>query len=195
MCLQQPLQSHPTTGGKWLLSLAALCLAGAWAAAAGSDAGPSEYQVKAAFLYNFTKFTVWPANAFSAATAPIVIGIVGEDPFGKAIDDIVRGEVVGGRELVVKRLPADGDLRSCHLLFISRSEKDRLPAVLSQLKGSPVLTVSDTDRFGEQGGMVNLLLANKTIKIEINQAAAEQGGLQISAKLLRLARIVKSQEA
>jgi hypothetical protein len=99
---------------------------------------------------------------------------------------------VHDRPLIVKRPRAAEDLRSCHLLFISRSEKERLPAVLSQLKGSPVLTVSETDGFAEQGGMVNLALVNKTVKIEINQAAAAQAGLQISAKLLKLARLVKS---
>jgi hypothetical protein len=152
----------------------------------------SEYQIKAAFLYNFTQFTDWPASTFSATNAPIVIGIVGEDPFGNIMDEVVRGEMVRGHPLVIKRLRADEDLRSCHVLFISRSEKDRLPALLSQLKGSPVLTVSDINEFAQEGGMVNLLLANNTVKLEINQAKAEEAGLQISAKLLRLARIVKS---
>jgi hypothetical protein len=186
------MQSPPTTRRKWLVSLACLCLAGVSAAAAGNDAGAGEYQVKAAFLFNFTKFTDWPPKAFPSSNAPLVIGIVGEDPFGKTIDDVVSGEVVAGHPLVVKRLRADGDLRGCHVLFISRSEKERLPEVLRQLKGSPVLSVSEIDGFAAQGGMVNLLLANKTVKMEINQAAAEHAGLQISAKLLKLARLVNS---
>ena len=187
------MQSRLTTRRKWLLRLTGLlCLAGAWAAAADTSPVAGEYQVKAAFLYNFTKFTNWPPGAFSSATAPLIIGILGEDPFGQTMDDIVRGETVGERSLVVKRLRANDDLRACHLLFISRSEKERLPAVLSQLKGSPVLSVSEINGFAEQGGMVNLLLANKTVRIEINQAAAAQAGLQISAKLLKLARLVKS---
>lgn len=185
------VQSHPTRR-KWLLRLAGLCLACAWAVAADSGPVAGEYQVKAAFVYNFTKFTDWPPGAFSSPRAPIVIGILGEDPFGQTMDDLVRGETVRERPLVVKRLRAGDDLRSCHILFISQSEKERLPAVLSQLKGSPVLSVGDLAGFAEQGGMVNLLLANKTVKIEINQAAAEQAGLQISAKLLKLARLVKS---
>ena len=93
--------------------------------------------VKAAFIYNFTKFTDWPANAFPSAAAPLVIGIVGEDPFGKTIDDVVNGEVVRDRPLVVKRLRADGDLRSCHVLFISRSEKDRLRPVTGPAQRQP----------------------------------------------------------
>jgi len=187
------MQSPPTTRRKWLLKVASLWLAGVCAAtAADTSPGAGEYQVKAAFLFNFTKFTNWPPSVFPSANAPIVIGIVGEDPFGKTIDDLVSGEAVGGHPLVVKRLRADDDLRACHLLFISRSEKERLPAVLSQLKGSPVLSVGEFNGFAEQGGMVNLLLANKSVKIEINQAAAEQAGLQISAKLLKLARLVNS---
>jgi hypothetical protein len=190
------MPSHRTTRRQGWLRLAGLfCLAGAWAAAADNGPVAGEYQVKAAFLYNFTKFTDWPPRAFPSANAPMVIGIVGEDPFGQTLDEVVRGEMVGGRPLVVKRLRADDDLRTCHILFISRSEKERLPALLSQLKGSPVLSVSEIKGFAEQGGMVNLLLANKTVKMEINQSAAEQAGLQISAKLLKLARLVNSSRA
>ena len=133
-----------TTRRKWLVGLACLGLAGGWAAAAGNEAGMGEYQVKAAFLFNFTKFTDWPPSAFASATAPIVIGIVGEDPFGSTMDDVVRDEVVRERKLVVKRLRADEDLESCHVLFISRSEKERLPAVFNRLKGHPILSVGDS---------------------------------------------------
>ena len=172
--------------------MACLSLGGVWAVAADIGPAVSEYQVKATFVYNFTKFTDWPSNAFASPDSPIVIGIVGEDPFGKTIDDVVRGEALGGRPFIVKRLRAGEDLRSCHLLFISRSEKDRLPSVLSQLTGSSVLTVSEINGFAERGGMVNLTLANKSVKVEINQAVAEQAGLQISAKLLKLARLVRA---
>ncbi len=180
------------TRRQWLVGLACLWLAGGWAAAAESSAGLGEYQVKAAFLYNFTKFTEWPASAFTSSNAPLVIGIVGEDPFGPMLDDFVSGESVRGRPLTVKRLPAGEEMRSCHVLFISRSEKDRLPALLSRLKGSPVLIVGDFNGFAQQGGMVNLLLVNKTVKMEINQAPAAEAGLQLSSKLLRLASLVTS---
>jgi YfiR/HmsC-like len=174
------------------VGLACLWLAGGWAAGDEKSGGVGEYQVKAAFLYNFTKFTDWPASAFSSTNAPLVIGILGDDPFGPMLDEVVRGEVVRAHPLVVKRLGADEDLRSCQILFISRSEKHRLPALLSQLKGSPVLTVSDASDFAEQGGMVNFRLVQKTVKLEINQAATEAASLQISGKLLKLARIVQS---
>ena len=192
MTREAAIKIRRVTRRQWLLGLACLWLAAGWAAAAESSAGVGEYQVKAAFLYNFTKFTDWPPRAFASTNVPIVIGIVGEDPFGQTLDDLVRGEVVRGRPLVVKRLRADEDLRSCHVLFISRSEKERLPALLSQLRGFPVLTVGDFNDFAQQGGMVNLLLVNKTVKMEINQAAAEEVGLQMSSKLLKLARLMRS---
>ena len=181
------------TRRRWLVGLVCLWLAGGWAAGDESSAGVSEYQVKAVFLYNFTQFTEWPTGTFPASNAPIVIGIVGEDPFGSTMDHLVRGEVVRGHPLVVRRLQADDDLRSCQVLFISRSEKARLPELLNKIKGSPVLTVGDVEGFAQQGGMVNLLLVNKTVKMEINPAVAEEAGLRISGKVLSLARIVKSE--
>lgn len=180
------------TRRRWLLGVICLGLAGAWVTAVHGAAAPvSEYELKAAFLYNFTKFVDWPPKAFPVADGPIVIGIVGQDPFGKTIDDLVRGEVVHDRAIIVKRVPLDGDIRTCHVLFISRSERAQLPGLLSQLKDSSVLTVSDMDHFADQGGMVDLVLENKAVKIEINPAAAERAGLQMSSKLLRLARLVK----
>jgi hypothetical protein len=176
----------------WLLGCVCLWLAGGWLAVAEDNAGVSEYQVKAVFLYNFTKFTDWPASAFASSNAPIVIGIVGEDPFGKTLDAVINGDTARGHPLVVKRLRADEDLRSCQVLFIGRSEKKRLSSLLQKLKSSPVLTVSDATDFAEQGGMVSFLLVQKNVKFEINQAAAEAAGLQISAKLLKLAYTAKS---
>jgi hypothetical protein len=187
------MQTLQANRRNWLMKLICLWLAVGRLAvfAAEKNPGAAEYQVKAAFLFNFTKFTEWPASAFASSNAPMVIGIVGEDPFGQTLDDAVGGEVVRNHPLVVKRLQTDEDLRSCHVVFISRSEKDRIAKVLEKLKGSAVLTASDTKDFAENGGIVNLLLAQGTVKLEINQTAAEEAGLQISAKLMKLARIVK----
>jgi hypothetical protein len=191
--------------GRWLLAFVWLWLAcGGLAAAESSPGGLTEYQVKAGYLYNFTKFTDWPAGTFASASAPLVIGIVGEDPFGKTMDDLVKGEVVDLHPLVIKRLQPGDDLRSCQVLFICRNEKDQMPALLQKLKGSPVLTVSDTNGFADEGGMINFVIVEEKVtveekeiveekvKLEINQAAAEGAGLQISAKLLEIAHIVKS---
>ena len=175
---------------KWLAILISLWLVVGGLATASENAGLAEYQVKAAFLYNFTKFTDWPDSAFASADAPIIIGIVGVDPFGKTLDDLANGEIVRGHPLVIKRLHAGDDLRTCHVLFIGRVEKNQLPTLLQNLKASPVLTVSDSPDFADQGGMVNFVLVQEKVKLEINQVSAEQAGLKISAKLLRLARIV-----
>lgn len=176
---------------KRLLSCVCLWLvACSWLSAAEENANFTEYQIKAGYLYNFTQFTDWPTNAFSTANAPIVIGILGDDPFGKTLDELVKNEIVRGHPLVIKRLNLGDDLQSCQLLFICRNEKEQTSALLQKLKGRPVLTVGDDEDFAKSGGMVNFVLVQKKVKLEINPAAAEKAGLQISAKLLKLARIV-----
>ncbi len=149
--------------------------------------GLTEYQLKATFVFNFVKFTDWPASAFTNATAPIVIGVVGENPFNRTLDELVKGEAVNGHALVVKCFNNGEGFSGCHVLFISRSEKDHLPTLLAALKNKPVLTVSDLDRFCEQGGMINLVLSTSgTVHPEINPTAARIAGVQISSRLLNL---------
>ena len=163
---------------------------------ATSASGPTEYQLKAAFLFNFVKFTEWPSSAFTNATAPLVIGVLGNDPFGGTLDDLVKGETVNRRPIVTKRFPSGAEAFDCHVLFISRSEQDRLPQVLKAMQGRPVLMVSDLDQFGQRGGMINLALsAAGTVKPEINPEAARAAGVPISSKLLNLpsVRLVKTE--
>ncbi len=151
---------------------------------------PTEYEVRAALLFNFMKFTRWPSSACTNG-APLVVGVVGEDPFGHTLDDLVRGESVGGRPLVVKRFEPGQDFSACHLLFVSRSEAGRLPAVLETLRAKPVLSVGEFDRFCEQGGMGTLVLsAEGKVKLEINPQAARDAGLRVSSRLLNL-RVVR----
>ena len=177
---------------KRLLACVCLWLACDGLATAADNPVFSEYQVKAAFLRDFTLFTDWPTNAFASTNAPIVIGIVGADPFGKTLDDLVKDDSVRGHPLVIKRLNSSDDLKGCQVLFICRNEKEQMSALLQKLKGSPVLTVGDNHGFAEQGGMVNFVLVEEKVKFEINPAVTKQAGLQISAKALRLAvRIVQ----
>lgn len=176
---------------KWLLVGFYFCFVHCGSSIAAENSRTTEYQVKAAYLYNFTKFIDWPATNFASADAPIVIGIVGEDPFGKTLDDLVKGESVRGHPLVVKRLEPGEDWRGCQVLFISQTEKNQMPALLQQLKSNPVLTVGDSNGFAEQGGMINFVIVQEKVKLEINPEAATEAGLQISSKLLKLARIVK----
>jgi len=147
-----------------------------------------EYQVKAAFLYNFAKFVDWPGEAFSDGSAPLVIGVIGNDPFGGALDSAINGKNIGGRRLTVRRLKWGQDLRSCHILFISSSERQRLPQIIQSLRGSSVLTVGDMGQFNQQGGMINFILEASKVRFEINSRGADQARLRISSKLLALAK-------
>jgi len=151
---------------------------------------PSEYQVKAAYLFNFLKFVEWPDDAFQDPLAPIVIGIVGNDPFGEALPQVVLGKTVQGRDLVIRRYHIGEDLRGSHILFISASEKKRLPQLLAGLHGASVLTVADMDHFVESGGMIQFLIENSRVRFAIDVGAASRTRLKISSKLLSLARTV-----
>ena len=172
-----------------------LLLPGVWAFAEGGSRSAGEYQVKAVFLYNFTKFVYWPAeaNAAAAARSPFVIGIVGEDPFGANLEEAVRKELVQGRPIVVQRFQDHEPITNCDLLFIARSEKDRLDALLAEARSRAILTVADTAKAAEQGVMINLSLVEGSVRMEINQQAVASAGLKVSAKLLSLARIVNTQ--
>ncbi len=176
-----------------LILVAAVAVSGSVPQAGAQSDPPTEYQIKAAFLYNFAKFVEWPADAFPDPHAPIVVGIVGEDPFGSVLDKIVLGKSVNGRELLIKRFKPGPDLRNCHILFISSSEKKHLAPILESLQGSSVLTVGETDRFVQSGGVVNFILEENKVRFEINSDAAGRARLKISSKLLALARIVANQ--
>jgi hypothetical protein len=153
----------------------------------------SEYQIKAGFLYNFAKFIEWPAQAFPDAHAPITIGILGQDPFGDILDQAIKGQVINGRKLAIRRLKGIGDLKACHILFISSSEKKHLTHILEGLKASSVLTVGEIDGFTQRGGIIKFTVAESQVRLEINVDLAQQAGLKISAKLLALAKIVRNE--
>lgn len=156
-------------------------------AAVPASAQAPEYDVKAAFLFNFVKFVEWPAEAFAGERAPVTICVFGEDPFGRVLDAVIQGERVGERALVVERLDSRDDFEACHVLFVSPSERDRMAQVLARVEGEPVLTVGDTEGFLRAGGIVNFILEGTKVRFVINQGTAERSGLRISSKLLRLA--------
>jgi hypothetical protein len=153
----------------------------------GQESQPTEYQIKAAFLFNFAKFVQWPPGAFADATSPIVIGVLGENPFHEDLARTIRNKAVDDRPLLVKELRSPTEARKCHILFISASEKKRLPKILKGLKGASVLTVSEMDHFTENGGMINFVLKGTKIRFQINHEEATQAGLKISSKLMSLA--------
>jgi hypothetical protein len=149
-----------------------------------------EYQVKAAYLFNFLKFVEYPGESFADPLAPIVIGVVGEDPFGSALPQVVIGKTVQGRDLVIHVYRAGEDLRGAHILFISASERKRLPMIFSGLHGSSVLTVGDTPGFLEAGGMIQFMNENGRVRFAIDVDATSRARLKLSSKLLSLARVV-----
>jgi hypothetical protein len=155
--------------------------------AVGQEA-PSEYQVKAAYLFNFLKFVDWPADAFSDPLAPIIIGIAGDDPFGEALLQIVLGKTVQDRDVIIRRYRPGEDLKGCQILFINASEIKRLPHLLDSLRGSSVLTVSDMDHFIEAGGMIQFKVENNRVRFSIDLQVAERARLKISSKLLAVAQ-------
>ena len=172
----------------WLLGLALLC-----AVTPGASAQPTasaEYQLKAVFLFNFAQFVEWPARAFRDAKAPLVIGILGEDPFGAYLDDLVSGEKIGDRPLVVHRYNRAEDLNDCHIVFISRSEARNVENIVARLKNRSLLTVSDLDAFARRGGMVRFVMEDGKIRLRINVEAAKACELTISSKILRPGTIV-----
>jgi hypothetical protein len=161
------------------------------AAPANNSGGAfSEYQVKAAFLYNFAKFVEWPEEAFSSPDAPLVIAVLGEDPFGTLLDETVRGEAVGGHKLEVRRIDRLEAAKGCHTLFISASEKSELPEILAAVKDSGALTVSDVEGFARRGGIISFRTVDGKVQFEINLETAKRERLKVSSRLLKLADVV-----
>jgi len=159
---------------------------------AAQAARPSEYQVKAVFLFNFAQFVDWPPEAVADSQAPLTIGVLGENPFGDVLDATVRGERRGARSFVVRRYQRVEDIKICDILFISRPEGDRPEGVLADLKRRPILTVSDADGFAEHGGMIGFVTDRNRIRLKINLGVVQAAHLTISSKLLRVAEIINA---
>jgi YfiR/HmsC-like len=151
-----------------------------------------ENDLKAVFLFNFTQFVEWPAAAFSDPTEPFVIGVLGEDPFGKSLDDIVADETVKNRKIVIQRYHNVREITNCHILFISQSESARLGHIIESLNGKNILTVGETDGFSEAGGAIRFLVVQNKLHLRINLDSVHAAQLTISSKLLRQAEIIES---
>jgi hypothetical protein len=171
-----------------VLMLASLFLTGTL------NAQMDEYSIKAAYLYNFSKYVEWPGVTGEEAHTSFVICIVGEDPFGDILNQAVSGKTSGdGRVLEVRRLKAidPPSLRKCEMVFISVSEKSHAMAIREALKASPVFTVADFSPFAENGGIANLRIDGNKVRVDLNINAANQVNLKISGKLQQVANLVK----
>lgn len=172
-----------TAGGMAVLAMLGAAAPGAGMAAAREAA--LEYRIKAACLLHFAEYVVWPP---AASDRPFRICIAGEDPFGPGLDRMVSAESVDGARIEVRRSPDDDELAGCRILFVGRSESDRLERIFDRVKDRPVLTVGETEAFRRAGGMIDFIVENNRVRLRINAAAAERTGLKISARLLRLAK-------
>jgi len=172
------------------LSLAILLVLAGGSARAQVD----EYQVKAAFLYNFAKFVEWPPDTFKTARDPITICVLGPNPFGNALEEAVTGKTVEGRSFAVRPLVDPGPGCNCQILFVSSAERKRLRSLEAALKKAAILTVGEAQDFASNGGVINFKLENGRVRLEVNLDAAEQARLRISSKLLSLAEIVRSEK-
>jgi hypothetical protein len=172
------------------LLLLAVLGCGAFPSGVDAAAAPSEDQVEAVFVFNFAHFVEWPPQSFATPNEPFIIGILGSDPFGAHLDEVVRGEQINGHPLQVQRFRSLADVGRCQILFIDRSENERIDQILAALNGRSVLTVSQADGAAEHGVMIQFAVENSRVRLRINVESARAAGLTISSKLLRPAAIV-----
>jgi hypothetical protein len=163
-------------------------------AAVAQAQSATEYQVKAAFLFNFARFVEWPADAFPSADAALQICILGQDPFGRDFEQVIVDKTVNGHRIEIAHPEGIPQARACQILFIATSEKARLPTLLQGLKGASVLIVGDTPGFAALGGAINFVLDDGRVRFEINLKAAELAHLKLSARLLTVAKVVLNGE-
>jgi hypothetical protein len=172
------------------LALCALLLAPAFAAPAAG-----EYQVKAVFLYNFSRFVEWPRESFASANAPFIVGVFGHDPFGSELEEAVKGEAVDGRPLVVRRVQNAAEAAECQILFIHQSEDKRLSEAIAAVGGHSTLTVSDVPGAAQRGVMIRLVTEGGRIRMRIDADSVRAAHLTISSNLLRSAQIVNTSDS
>ena len=182
--------------GRWTgalrAGLLALALSAALPAAVAAQTAASarEYQIKAAFLFNFGQFVTWPPASLPARDAPFVLCVLGDDPFGATLDAIVDGGRIQDRAARIERHRAVEDALGCEVLFVSASEERRLDHILDVVAGRGILTVGETDDFIERG-MIRFVLVQNRVRLHVNLAAAQEAGLTISSRLLSLADVVR----
>jgi hypothetical protein len=160
----------------------------------GQQATPSEYEVKATYLYNFARFTEWPVKGVDTKDNSFAVCVLGRDPFGSVLDTILAGEAIDGKHMVHRRISAVQDAGSCRILFISSSEKSRLKETLAVLEKMSVLTVSDIPDFSAQGGMIQFVVEQDKVRFEVNLQTAGEAGLMLSSELLKVAINVRSSQ-
>ena len=177
----------------WLVSVA-IALASGLLAIPGlhaQNSKPTDSQVKAAYLYNFGRFIEWPANVTPAKTGSFNICVLGEDPFGPALDATLAGELIGNQRVVARRITSLHEAGECRILFISSSETNRLNKIIESLDKAAVLTVSDAPQFLQRGGMIQFVSEGNRIRFEVNLTATQRSSLILSSELLKVATAIR----
>lgn len=176
--------------GFWLIAWVALFAGSCRTAAALPSA--KEYQIKAVFLFNFAQFVDWPPEAFPTPETPVIIGVLGEDPFGSLLEETIMGERIDQHPLLIRRYHRVEDIDLCHILFISGSETNRLESTMVALQDRGILTVCDTEGFAKRGVMIRFINEKNKIRLRINLERVKAAGLVLSSKLLRPSEIISS---
>ena len=175
---------------RFIVVIGACAVATALPNAHAQSLSQREYEIKAAFLYNFIKFIDWPAQALPESSDTMTICVLGEDPFGEAIESI-KDKPAKGKRLSVRRIQGVKELTACHVLFVGSSEEKRLPQVMQSVQGLSVLTVGEMDEFVRQGGIINFVIEKNKVRFQINVDNASRAGLKLSSQLLSLAKVVR----
>ena len=177
---------------KWLHMILIFLLVRSAKSQMGFTVYPTEYQIKAKYLYNFTRYVNWPKEVFTDSISPFVIGIVGQDPFGIELEKTVEGKNIKNRTFSVKRFNSINDLEFCHMLFIGLIDKKHQNQILNKIKGLSILTVGNRTNFTQDGGIINFIEKKEQVRFEINTKVARESRLKISTKLLKMADIFDS---
>lgn len=150
-----------------------------------------EYQIKAAYLYNFAKFVEWPADSFTNSDSPLVIGVFGQNPFGQELQAIAQAHQINGRPIVIRSITSAADAAGVHLMFVCATDDDQAAAILGSLKNTAILTVGESRKFMDAGGIIDFVRESDKVRFEVSAVEAERHGLKISAQLLKLATVVR----
>ena len=171
-------------------------IAAAWAFLAlpalyAQNPRPTDYDVKAAYLYNFGRFVDWPGKAEATQGTSFTVCILGQDPFGPSLDATLAGETIGGKTIVAKRISGAEESDNCQILFLTAMDESRLNRIITELNKKAVLTVSDMPQFAKRGGMIQFVLEGKKVRFEVNLTATQHAGLTLSSELLKVATSVR----
>lgn len=159
----------------------------------GQSKATTEYQLKAAFIYNFTRFIDWPPDAFNSADAPFIIGILGKDPLGTYLDDLVKDEKLDNHTITVQRFSDLKEINQCNILFIPAEEATKINKQIPSINRRGILTVSDISDFSKWGGVIRFFKEENKLRLQINLTEAKAGQLTISSKLLSISSIYRAE--